>query len=116
MQLPKWLFFPDTKTNSPTLVNNAKGSLTIGLCPYLKAVVTLNSMGASQGYQFETASMISFESHQPSEGPRLSNKKALDWLCLSVPNSVVSEPSQGRSISSLCQSWAISGLFVSEHH
>lgn len=63
MQLPKWLFFPDTKTNSPTLVNNAKGSLTIGLCPHLKAVVTLNSMGAgfaSQGYQFETASMIFF--------------------------------------------------------
>lgn len=63
MQLPKWLFFPDTKTNSPTLVNNAEGSLTIGLCPSLKAVVTLNSMGAgfdSRGYQFETASMISF--------------------------------------------------------
>lgn len=33
MQLSKWLFFPDTKTNSPALVNNAKGSLTISLCP-----------------------------------------------------------------------------------
>lgn len=42
---PNDCFLPDTKTNSPTLVSNAKGSLTIGLCPHLKAVTALNSMG-----------------------------------------------------------------------
>lgn len=59
MQLSKRLFFPDTKTNSPTLVSNAKGSLTIGLCPHLKALIALNSMGPAllaDLYRSETAS------------------------------------------------------------
>lgn len=119
MQLPQRLFFRDTKTNSPTLVNNAKGSLTIGLCSHLKSVITLNSMGAgfaSQRYRSETASVICFQSHRLPEGSGLSNKKALlDWLCLSAPDSVVSETWPGCVLSALPQSWVFNGLSVSEH-
>lgn len=52
---------PGYQNKFSRLVNNAERSLTIGLCPRLKAVTTANSTGtrfANKRYQSETASEI----------------------------------------------------------